>query len=138
MGENRVGDRGRRRVAAFRVAHDVDPVGREHLQGAYEGRLGEGMGVDAQEERSVDALLLPVKADGLSDRMDMGLVEGTVERRATVTGGPEGDALLRHGGVGTVDVIGRDETGDIGQHPLLGRLPGVGGNIHRLPPVSKL
>jgi hypothetical protein len=50
------------------------------------------MGVDADEERAVDAGTLAVIADRLADGEDVVLVEGIMERGAAMAGGAEGEA----------------------------------------------
>ena len=92
------------------------------------------MGIDTHEQRPVDALLLAIETDSLGNCQDMGFVEGVVQRRAAMPGGSEGHPLRRHGGIGSIDVVGGDETGNVGQHPGLGGFPGIIGNAHQLPP----
>ena len=41
-----------------RAIIDLDAVGRQHLERAVEGRLRQRVGVDAEEQRAVDALRL--------------------------------------------------------------------------------
>ena len=52
-----------------------------------------------------------VQADRLHDGEDVPLVERPVERGAAMPGGSEVDSLRRHGRVGPVRVVGRDEAG---------------------------
>ena len=118
--EDRVGDRGSRRVFIPVCEHDVDAVGGEHLERSDERRHGEGMRVHAQKQRAVDPLLPPVKADGLRDGENVAFVEGLVECAAAMSRGSEGDALLRDGGVGLLRVVGRDESGHVDQHRRFG------------------
>ena len=97
VGENRVRDRRRRRV--FVVLRDharrrrwrPAPRARSPNAGARQR-----VRVDAEEQRPVDALPLPVLADRLGDRQHVPLVEAALERRAAMAGGAEGDALRRH------------------------------------------
>ena len=77
VGQDRVRDHRRRRVAVVRVDHRLDAVGREHFESAGESRLRQRMGVHAEEQRPVDAAMLPIKADRLRDRQDVRLVEST-------------------------------------------------------------
>ena len=55
VGQDRMRDHRRRRVAVMLVDHHLDAVGREHFERARQRRLGQRMGVDADEQRSVDA-----------------------------------------------------------------------------------
>ena len=51
IGEDRVRDHRRRRVTVLRVDHHLDAIGGEHFQRTGERRLGQRMGVDADEQR---------------------------------------------------------------------------------------
>ena len=88
------------------------------------------MRVHAEKQRAVDLLLLAVETDSLGDGQNMRLVEGVVQRRAAMPGGAEGHALRRHGGIGAIDIVGRDKAGDVRQHPGLGGFTGIRGNAH--------
>src|SRR4029079_9529168 len=123
--------RGRRRAVA-RIDHDVNVVGREHLERTGVRRYRERVGVDAEEDGTVDPLLSAVLADRLRDGEDVGRVEGVVARRAAVAGSTEGDAFLATARVGLVRVVGRDEAWDIGEHRGLGKLTGTWVDGHRL------
>ena len=73
--------RGRRGVAGRRRRPaTVDVVGGEHLQRGGPRRLGQRVGVAADEQRPVDALRGPVLADRLGGRQDVRLVEGAASR----------------------------------------------------------
>ena len=65
VGQDRVRDRGRGRIAAALVDHDVDAVGGEHFDGARQRGLGKRMRVDADEQRPGETRLLAVVADRL-------------------------------------------------------------------------
>jgi hypothetical protein len=110
----------------------VNVVGREHLERTGVRRYRERVGVDAEEDGTVDPLLSAVLADRLRDGEDVRLVEGVVERRAAVAGSAEGDAFLATARVGLVRVVGRDEAWDIGEHRGLGKLTGTWVDGHRL------
>ena len=71
--------RGCRRVLAALRDHRLDAVGCEHFEGAVEGGLRQGVGVDADEQGAGDPLLAAVEADRLRDRQDMRLVEAAGE-----------------------------------------------------------
>jgi hypothetical protein len=75
------------------VNHAVDAIGGEYFKGAGERGLGKRMGIDPDEQGSLDALPFAVKADRLADGQDMGLVEGVVEGRTAMTGGAESHPL---------------------------------------------
>ena len=113
--QDRVADRRGGGVAAGGVDQHRDVVGRQHLQRADPGRLGQGVGVAAEEQRPVVALRLPVLADGLGGGQDVRLVEGGVEGRPAVPGGAEGDLLGGLGRVGLDRVVGGDQRGDVDQ-----------------------
>ena len=90
----------RRRVAAALVDHDVDAVGGKHFDRARQRRLGQRMGIDADEQRPGQAGFAAVVADRLRRREDMVFVEGVFQRRAAMARGAEGDALRGIGGIG--------------------------------------
>jgi hypothetical protein len=84
--EDGVGDdRRRHRRVALRDDH-LDPVRGEHLEGRALGRLGQRVGVAAEEERAGHARAGAVLRHGLGDGEDVGLVERAAQRRATVPG----------------------------------------------------
>src|SRR5208337_5343967 len=60
----------------------------------------------------------------------MFLIEGVVQRRAAMPGGPEGHALRRHGGIGAIDIVGGEESGYVHQHRCFGRLSCVRAYFH--------
>ena len=124
VGEHRMRDHRGRRVATVRVDHDVDPVGRQHLQRAGEGRLRERVGIDANEEGPVDALLLAIEADGLGHGQDVRLVEGVVERGPAMPGGAEHHALRGHGGIRSLRVVGGDQPRHVDEDGRIGGLSG--------------
>ena len=92
-------DDGCRRVAAVLVDHDVDAVGGKHFHRARQRRLGQRVGIDADEQRTGQAGLAAVVADRLRRRQDMIFVEGVFQRRAAMARGAEGNAL---GGIGRI------------------------------------
>jgi hypothetical protein len=73
------------------------------------------VGVDTEEERSVDALVDTVAANGLGDGEDVRLVERSEERRSPVTLSAEGDSLPGDRRVGRLGVIGAHQPGHVGQ-----------------------
>ena len=94
------------------------------------GRLRQRVGIDADKQRPVDTLLLAVETDSLGDGQNMGLVEGVIQRRATMAGGSEGHALRRLSGIGAINIVGGDQAGDVYQHPGVCRFTGVRRDIH--------
>ena len=82
-----------RRVAGIGIKHDLDAVGSEHFDGADQGGFGQGMGVDSEEQRSIDPLRFAVLGNGLADGQDMGFVEAVQLRTATMPGGTKGHAM---------------------------------------------
>ena len=75
VGKNRVGDDGRRRVAELFVGHDLDAIGGENLQSAGEGREGQRVRINADEQRAVDPVTLAIPTDRLTDGDDVGFIE---------------------------------------------------------------
>ena len=79
VGENRMGDGGRRGVFIALREHHFHSVGGQHLQRAGQRGHGERVRIDAQKQRTVDLLLLAVEANRLADGEDMPLVESPME-----------------------------------------------------------
>ena len=77
-----------------------DAVGGQDFEGGLLGRAGEGVRVLAHVNRAGDALSRTIFADRLRDGEDVGLGEGAVCRRTTMTAGAERDELLRVAEVG--------------------------------------
>ena len=71
------------------------------------------MGILGQKQRAADAVFAAVLSDRLSDSQDVPLIEPALPRRPAVSGGAEGHAMRRHGRVGQLGVVGREELGDI-------------------------
>ena len=120
----------RRGVAAARLDHHLDAVGREHFERGHQRRLGERVGVHAGEERPGRPLALAVLADGLADRQDVILVEAVAQRRAAVPRCAEGDGVRRLSRVGMIGVVGGDEPRDVDQQVARGGLAGKGMDGH--------
>jgi len=83
------------------------------------------VGVPADEQRAVEALLRAVFADGLRGGQDVRLVEGRVEAGAPMAGGAEGDLLRGVGRIGLDGVVRGDERGHVHQVAGLGGLSGA-------------
>ena len=62
----------------------LDMVGCQYLQGGAVGRLGQGVGVEADEERALEAFFGAVFADRLGDGRDVVLVEGPPDGASAV------------------------------------------------------
>ncbi len=90
-------------------------MGGEDLEGGHPGGLGQGMGVRAEEQGAVDALLGPVLADRLAGRGDVVLVEGRGEGGAAVSRGAEGDALAGIRRIGVQGVVRGHQPGHVDQ-----------------------
>ena len=108
VAEDRMRDDRRRRIAAALVDHDVDAVGGKHLDRARQRRLGQRMGIDADEQRPGQAGFAAMIADRLRRRQDMVFVERVFQRRPAMPRGAEGHAL---GGIGRIRLCG-----EIGRH----------------------
>ncbi len=113
--------RGRCVLIAF-GEHDVYTVGSQHFQGAGTGRCRQRVGVQANEQRTIDTLGFTVQADGLADGQHMPFVEAQLKRAATVPGGPKGHTLCGDRCIRLAGVIGRDQSRDIHQQLSWGRL----------------
>ena len=101
------------------------------LERALERRLGQRMGVAADEARPVSACRVAVVADGLADRQNMGLVEAAREGRAAMARGAESHTLCRHRGIGDEGAVGADQLARIDEL-LAGRQlagPGIDARI---------
>ena len=127
VGQDRVRDHRRRRIAAVLVDHRFDAIRREHLDGGSESSFRQRVRVHAQEQRPVDAGVAAVKADGLGDGQDVRFVERGGKRRAAMPRGAECDALGGNRGVGYEREIGRHQAGNIDQQRRRDRLAGQAG-----------
>jgi len=134
MHENRAGERRRRGVAAARVHQHAHVVGGQHLQRGDEGRLGQGVGVAADEQRAGDARPGPVVADRLRRGGDVVLVEGQPQRRPAVAGGAERHPLPGLVRVGVPGVVGGDERRHVDQVGSGGWLARPFVRFHASPP----
>ena len=119
--EDRVRDGRGGRVAVAVVDEHGHVVGGEHLERGGPGRLGEPVGVAADEQRSVVPLLAAVVADRLGGGQDVGLVERGLQAGAAVAAGAERDLLVDVLGVRHPGVVGGDEVGDVDEVAGLGR-----------------
>ena len=79
VGQDRVAERGGRRVAAVGVHPHVDPVRAEDRQRAVERGLGERVRVASHEQRPGYPLGSPVSRDRLADGQDVGFGERALE-----------------------------------------------------------
>ncbi|MNO69871.1 hypothetical protein D3C76_607340 [compost metagenome] len=111
-----VGHRRGRRVLVVFGQHHLHAVGRQHFQRTGRGRCRQRVGVGADEQRAIDALLLAVQADGLGDGQHVVLVETQLEGSTSVPRGAEGHPLGRHRRVGAAGVVSGEQSGNIDQH----------------------
>ena len=126
VGEDGVRDRRRRRVFIVRRHHHVDAIARQHFERARACRLRRCMGIDAEEQRSVDAICRAPIAHRLRHGEDMRLVERRTEGGPTVARGAEGDALGRIGRIGLSSEIGGDQPRHIDEGSGIDRFAGGG------------
>ena len=85
------------------IEHHIDVVGHENLERGSQRSFGQRMGVETNEERTVDAVLTAIVENRLADSEDMRLVERVRESRSAMTGGTEshhlgGDRRVRFAG----------------------------------------
>jgi hypothetical protein len=104
-----------RRVSGVVVDHRVDLVGSRDFERGRQGGDGERSSVDADVERSSDAVRGPVQADRLSDGENKGLVEGEFEGRPTMALGSESDLLRWDRRIGPSINVGGYDAGYIHQ-----------------------
>ncbi|MNU89917.1 hypothetical protein D3C71_797690 [compost metagenome] len=115
VAENRVGNRRGRRVLVAFGNHHRHAVGRQHFQGTGASRSGQRMGIDADEQRAIDALGLAIQADRLADRQNVPFVETQVEGAASVPGRAESHTLGGDGGIWLAGVVRRYQSRDVDQ-----------------------
>src|SRR5712692_2899469 len=96
VSENRVRDYRGGSVTIVSIDHHVDAIRRQHLQSAGKSGLRKRVRIDADVERSIDALLLAIKANRLRDCENVRLVERVIERGAAVARSSKHDALRGH------------------------------------------
>src|SRR5262245_15781348 len=88
------------------------------------------MGVLADIEWAGNTLGTTPLTDRLADRQDMILVEGGLERRATMAGGAKSDLLLGDGRVGRIGIVSRNQAWEVDEQ-IAGRwLAGKGMGTH--------
>src|ERR1035441_9055474 len=107
-----------------RRRHGLDAVARQPLERGGEGRYRQRVGIEADEQRAVDAVLLTVVANGLSDRKHMGFVEAQLERTAAMTGRAEGHSLCIDRGIRALAEIGGYQSRHVHQALRRGGLTG--------------
>src|SRR5262245_51867437 len=122
VSENSVRDYRSRSVAIIGIDHHLDAIRCQHLHGAGKSGLGKRVRIHAYVEWSVDALLLAIEANRLRYCKNVRLIEGVVERGASMTGSSKRDALRRYCWIGSPRVIRGDQTRDIDQQRWVGRL----------------
>ena len=110
-------------------------VGDQHLECGDVRRFREGMGVLAEEQRTLYPLGLAVLGDGLRNGQHVLLVERTLARGTSVTGRSEGNTLAGLGWVGLDCEVFTDQTGYVGKHRFRSRLAGKLMHVHGFPPL---
>ena len=73
------------------------------------------MGIHTDKQRASDTGLLAILHQCLGHRQNVRFGKGVVQGTATVAGGTEGNPLFGAAHVRLVEVVGADQTGDIGQ-----------------------
>ena len=68
VGQDGMGDRRGRRVAAALIDANLHPIGQQHLKGGDHGRFGQRVGISADENRPSNALFRTVIHNGLGNR----------------------------------------------------------------------
>ncbi len=124
VGEDSVRDDGGRRVASVPIDHHLHAVRRQHLEGRHKGGLGEGVGIHAEEKGPGHVVRFPVKTDGLGHSEDVRLVKGLGQGRAAMPRSAERHTVSGHVRIRAQGVIRRHESGNVDQHPGLGRFSG--------------
>jgi hypothetical protein len=123
--EDRVGDRWSRGEAVTFVDERGDLGCGEHLEDREECGFTECVSVTAEEDRPANAFVSAEVDDRRGDGRDVRLVEGAVEARTAMAGGPEAHCLRRHRGVGNQVVIGVEKGRDVNEILVLGQLAGA-------------
>ena len=131
VAEDRVRDDRGGGVAIGGVHSHVHAVRDEDFERGLEGGLGQRVRVATDEQRPVRALTGAIPADRLGHRDDVRFVEGAVERRTTMAGRPERDALGRVGRVRPDVVVRADEPIQVDQDGGVGRQSGPLAVRHR-------
>ena len=114
-----------RGVPVTRIHSHYNTIGGQNLQCAGPRGFGERVGVSTDEQWAGGALRGPVLDDRLGGSDDVRLVEGAVETRPSVPGGPEDDLLRHVSRVGVYRVIRGHHMGDVDEVFRLGRLSGA-------------
>ena len=107
VGEDGVRDDRRRRIAPKGVDPRLNAVCGQHLDRGGECGLRQGVGVHAQEQRTIDAGMATIETNRLCDRRDVHLIERGLERRSPMARRTEGDSLCRNGRIRLQGEIGR-------------------------------
>src|SRR6267378_7820765 len=94
-----------RSVAIVSIDHHVDAIRCQYLESAGKSGLRKRVRIDADVERSVDALLLAIEANRLCDCEDVRLIERVIERGAAMPGSSKYHALCGYGRIGLPRVI---------------------------------
>src|SRR5579864_335720 len=88
------------------------------------------MSVHPDEERTVDVVRLAIEANCLRDGHDMRFVEGELESGASMTRGPERDALRGDRRIGPLRIVRGYQSRNVYQHRGRSRLTSQGTYFH--------
>ena len=115
VANNGVGNGRGRGVFIVRGNHGVDTIGGEDFQRTSTRRGGQGVGVDADEQRTIDPFELAVQANGLTDCQNMPLIEAQLKRAAAVPGCSKSDSLGGNRCIGLTGVVSGHQSRNIDQ-----------------------
>ena len=113
IGQDGVGNRRGRRVAAAVINADLQTVGQQHFQGGDHGGFGQRVGIAADKNRPSNPLLCAIIHNRLGNGEDMCLIKSAIERGAAVARGTEGHLLIRVLRVRGAGVVGGNQFRDI-------------------------
>ena len=108
VAEDGMGDSRGGRVLIVVRQHHLNLVGGQDFHRAGQRGPRERMGIDAQEERPVDLLLLAIEANCLGDGQDVPFVKGPVEGGTAVARGAKDNPLLGYLRIGPILIVGGD------------------------------
>lgn len=80
IGQDGMRDDGGWRITILRINTHFQPGCGKHFQRGFQRRAGEGMRIDADEQRTGDARVLPVIDNRLADGQDMLFIEAGAQR----------------------------------------------------------
>ena len=130
--QDRVADRRRRRVAVGRIDHRHNVIGGQHLQRRRPGRLGQRVGVPADEQRPVVPCAARYSAMACVVARMCASLNARVQAGAAVPRRAEHHLLLEVVRIGLDRVVRRHHMGHIDEVFGLRRLPGAWVGRHGL------